>query len=173
MKSDSMLFVDAANEFADRRTEHPRQRHGVDTDDINFDFPRAQRGCRLQADEARADDHGPYTFPGLFHDCARIGECSEHVNVSGIRTGNLQPAWVRASGEQQRAIAELLAALASQSTAAGVDAVCAIVHRKVDVHLTIKRRVTQRYPLLGRVAREVILREVRPVDRARQFVSDQ
>jgi hypothetical protein len=95
------------------------------------------------------------------------------VDVFAIRTRNWQPSWLRASRNQQRTVVEFLAALQRHDAAAGVHAGCAIAYRKLDVHFAIERFVAQRDPLLGRVASEVILGQVRPIHWSRRLVRDQ
>ena len=80
MEADAVLFVKLPHETTDRVANHACERHFVDAHDVDFDLPGAQRGRHFQADEARADDHGPRALLGPCDDCARVGERSQHVD---------------------------------------------------------------------------------------------
>jgi len=53
-----VLLVQALHEAADLIAHDPRQRDLLGRDDVDLDFPRAQRRGDFQSDESRADDAG-------------------------------------------------------------------------------------------------------------------
>jgi hypothetical protein len=56
MKDDAMPFVDPANEVARLRSKHPFHRSGFQSDNMDLDVARAQRGRSFQPNEARANN---------------------------------------------------------------------------------------------------------------------
>ena len=83
------------------------------------------------------------------------------MNAREIRAGNRQLDGLRARGDDQRVERNLLLP-GDDHAAAHVDAACFDAHDP-NAMLLVEARRPERDPLLGRVAGEIILGEVRPV----------
>ena len=79
--------------------------------------------------------------------------------------GNRQANRLRAGGQQQTIIGDRLSAGRYDMTCPGVDFCYAGIEAQVDVSLGIEVLRLQRNPVLRRAAREIILRQIGPVDR--------
>ena len=76
---------------------------------MHLDAARAQRGGDLEADEARAHDHGALRRRRPRDDRAAIGERAQRVHVRQVHARQRQPHRLGAGREQQPVVGELAA----------------------------------------------------------------
>ncbi len=74
-----MLLVEGTHEIAHLGTEDAFHRPFLGRHDVDFQAAGAQRGGDLQADEARADHHGPLGGFGPLDDGATVGQRTQRV----------------------------------------------------------------------------------------------
>ena len=80
---------------------------------------------------------------------------------------------LRARGQDERAPRDRAAALGAHGARGGVDGDHGIVGDELDLLLAQRLFGAERDPLLGGRPREVVLRQVRPIDGARQLPADE
>src|SRR5690606_40471722 len=85
-------------------------------DDVNLEAPLQQRGGDLEADEARADDHGAPRSGQAIDDRAAVSQRAQHVNIRLIRAGNVE-AYRLGAGREQEAIVRQATAVAQRDRA--------------------------------------------------------
>src|SRR5262249_55196753 len=99
----------------DERSEMPAEnaleRERFWGDDVNLQFPSAQRGRGLEPDEAGADHHDALGALRGGNDRAAVGERTKRVNVLEVGAWDVQANGLGAGREQQRVVLERLAAV--------------------------------------------------------------
>ena len=151
-----MLLVEAADERADLDAHRFRQRDRVGRDDGHLDLARAKRRGDLESDEARAKDHRAFAFLGLGDDRAAVAQRAQHMDAR--RAGRRETDGLGAGSEEDRVERARRAVVERERFRLRIEQHRAASHQKFDVLRAIRIRVAQRHPLLGRAAREVVLR---------------
>ena len=136
-------------------------------DDMHLEPARAERGGDLEPDEARAHDEC-----ALVLSCVRargnrpaVREPPEIVHGNRRRAGERQPHGFGARGEQQRVERVRRAALQPHLLARDVDRLHARVEPQVDLVVRVELGRPERNPVLLRRTGQIILGQVRPIDR--------
>jgi hypothetical protein len=165
MKSNPLLLMHLAYKRTELGTEDTLERHRLPADHVHLEPSHGQRRRHLEADERRADHDGASLR--IVDDRPAIVEGAKQV--SSRRAWNIKSERRRPGREQNR-VERLRTAFEDQLlpfepthgfTAQG-DAVFGEVLRR-----------PQRNPFFGCVSREVVFREVRPINRRRRLRREQ
>ena len=155
-----MGLVQAAQRGAELGAEHARQRRLLGGDHGDLDAARAQRGRRLERDEAGAHhDRAPRPWD-LRDDRPAVGEGAQRVDVGLLGARDRQPDRLGARGQQQRLPLDRRPVAQRRDAPARVDRGDAGAHPQIDPVLGIELARAQRDPFLGGGPREIVLREV-------------
>ena len=126
---------------------------------------RAQRRRDLEADEARTDHHDAARRLARSM-MARLSASERKVWTCGRSApGNRQAHGLRAGRQQQPVVGDLAAVGQRDLARARIDGGDVGLEPQVDAVLGVEVVAAQRHPFLGRVAGEIVLGEVGPVDR--------
>src|SRR5690606_31421519 len=165
-------LVQRPHELADLRAEHALHRPLLRSDDVDLEAPRAQRGRDLEADEARTDDDGAPCLGRALDDRAAVPERAQHEHVRLIRTRHGQAHRLRSSREQQPVVTHAAAVAEADFARARIDLRDGGSEAKVDAVLLVEARGAQRQPFFRSRAGEIVLREIRTIDRERIVVAE-
>src|SRR4029077_6480606 len=103
VKHDTVRFVNRPYESSDFGAHDPLERDPIRRHDIHGEAARPERGRHLQADEAGADDDGTFRRPGALDNGAAVAERSEVEQRHAVGAWDLEPYWIGAGGDEQRA----------------------------------------------------------------------
>ncbi len=162
-----MLLVNRAHEAAEVRAQNFLHRMLFRRDDMDLDVARAERGRDFEADEAGAEHDRPARRLRPLDDRPAVLERSKHKHVRRPGAGDGRRDGLGAGREKKAVEGKLLAASERDFARANVDCCDRRIEPKVDGIVGIEALVAQRQPLLRRAAGEIVLRQVRPVDRRR------
>ena len=170
VETHAVLFVQRPDER--RRAPGPCTRSSgtaSGADDVHLELARAQRRRDLEADEARADHDRALALLRRRDDGAAVGQRAQVVHVRQILAGQAEMDRLGAGREQQRVVWKRRALPRAPPSSRRCRCASPRAAHEIDVMLGVEVRRAQRDPLLGRVAGEVVLREVRPVVRANRI----
>jgi hypothetical protein len=171
MEDDAVLFVQRAHEIAHLRAEHALHRPLLGCDDMDLKFARTQRRRGLKPDKARADHNCAARACHRVNDRPAIAERTQRTDMRLIGARNRQPHRLSAGRQQKTVIGNAATAGDNDVARLGIDRGDLRLEPQVDAGFGIKAVRAQRQPILRRAAGEVILRQVRPVDRRRGIIA--
>ena len=116
-----MLLVQRTNEVAHLGPEHAFHRTLLQPDDVDLDFPGAQRRRSFEPDKACTDHDRTACAVRKADNRAAVGERAQHMDVGLVRARNRQAHRLRAGREQQSVIGNGLAAGENDIARLGVD----------------------------------------------------
>ena len=145
------------HEMTDIVAHDARKRDGLGRHDVDVHFARAQRRRDFQSDEARADDAGALSLFGERDDVAAVGGGAEEVHVRFVRAGDRQAHRISSGGEEDRVEGAPRSVAERERLRLRVERGDAL-HLQLDVLRNRKRQPR-------RVAGEVVLRQIGPIDR--------
>ena len=157
-----MFLVHGTDEIAQLRAKNAFQWPALGRDDGDVQIPRAQRGCHLQPDEARADHHRPLARHGARRKRLAVRERAQRERALGARNG--EPDGIRAGGQKQRAVPERAPGREAHFAPSDVDCGDLDLVDEVDALSGIEVAAAQRHPFLRRSPGEIVLAQVRPID---------
>ena len=171
VENDAVLLVQRAHEVAHLRTEDALHRPFVRRHHMDFDVAGAQGRRDFEPDEARAHHDRPARRPGALDDGPAVGERAQRADMRLIGARDRQANRLGAGGEQQPVVRDLAPVGERDLARTRVDTGDVRLEPQVDAVLRIEAVRTQRHPILGRLAGEVVLGEVRPVDGRRVVIA--
>ena len=166
-----MLLVERANEVAHLRTQDALHRPLFRRDHMDFDIAGAQGGRDLEPDKARAQHDCPARRLGTLDDRPAVRERAQRAYVRLVGARDRQADRLGAGCEQQPIVRNLAPVGERDLARARVDTGDVRLETQVDAVLGIEAFRAQRHPILRRVAREIVLGEVRPVDGRRVVIA--
>ncbi len=167
MKDDAVFLVERLHEAAELGPQNFLHRPFFRRDDMDLDVARAQRGRDFEADEARAEHDDPLCRLGAFDDRLAVLQRAKHEHVRRLGAGEGRGHRLGAGREKQAIVGKLVAGRERDFTRAGVDGRDGRFQAKVDGVVGIELGVAKRQPLFRRAAGEIVLGQIRPVDRRR------
>ena len=139
---------------------------------MNLDAADAQRRRHFKADEARTDhDRAPRAL-GVPDDGAAVSERAQRMDMRLVGTGDRKPHRLGAGCQQQAIIGDAAAVGENHVARFGVDRGDVRSEPKVDIGIGVEIVRTQRQPVLRRAARQIILRQIWPIDRRSRIVAE-
>ena len=172
MEDHAMLLVQLADEVTHLRPEHAFERTLLGRHHVHLELARAQRGRDFEADEARADHHRALGAIGGLDDRAAVGKRAQRVHMRQVRTRNGKPHRLCAGRKQQAVVGDAAAVLERDGAVPHVDPADLGVQPQIDVVLLVEVVRSERQPVFGRIAGQIVLREVRAIDRRRVVAAE-
>jgi hypothetical protein len=163
VEPNAVLLVDRADEAADLTPHDSLHWNGLGRDDTHLELSRAQRGRDFEPYKTRADDDNALRRLRLPDDGTAIGERAQIVDVRQLATGHIEPHRLGAGGDEERVVGLATTVLELDLVSRRVDCRGARAETQLDAVLPVEFRRAQRDPLFGRVAGEIVLRQIRPV----------
>jgi len=173
VESHAVLLVDRPEQPAQLGPQRLREGDRLGGHDLDRQVARPQRGRHLHPDEAGPDDDGPLGPAGAGDDGPAVRQRPQRVNVGEIGPRHGRPDRHRAGGQEERVPGDLAPVLQREALAGRIDGGHPRAERQRDLLLAEERRWAQRHPLLGRGAGQVVLGEVRAIDRRRLVGAEQ
>ncbi len=171
VKVDAVLFMQRADEIAHLGAEHTLHRPLLGRNHMHLQLARPQGGRDFEANEAGADHQRALRAARRLDDGAAVGNGAQGVHVRLVRARNLQFDRLGAGREQQPVERQLVAIAERDGARLRIDRCNVGVEPEIDARVLIIVLAPQRQPILGCTAGEVILGEVRPVDRHRAVIA--
>jgi hypothetical protein len=162
---DALRFVQGLNEAADLRAHDTLQRHLIRRDHVDADAPASQRRRDFETDEAGARHHDMLRRARLRDKGAAVGEGTQVVHLRAVRNRNRQAHRIGAGRNQECAERAPLAAFEQHFSRAGVDRRHACAEQQLDALFRVELRRSQRNPVVLRVTRKIVFRQVGAVAR--------
>ncbi len=167
----ALLPMERAHEVAHLRTEDAFHRPLFRRHHMDFDPARAQRRGDFEPDEARSQHNSAAGRLGALDDGAAVGARAQRVDVWLVGAWDRQPDRLGAGRQQQPVVGDPAPAGKQDFMRARVDAGDIRAQSQLDAVLGIEAVRAQRHPILGRLAGEIVLGEIRPVDRGRSIIA--
>ena len=136
-------------------------------DDMDLDVARAQRGRDFEPDEARAQHDRAARRLRPLDDRPAVAERAKHKHVATAWRRGWTGARARRRSREAAGRREASRRRERDLARSHVDCRDRRIEPKVDRVVGIEARVAQRHPFLRRAAGEIVLGQVRPVDRRR------
>ena len=167
MKDDAVLLVKRANEVAQLGAENAFQRARVRRDQMDFESTCSKGGCNLEANEARAQHDCAARGLGALDNVATVSQGAKRTDLPRARAGDGEPHRLGAGRQEQSVVLKCGPAGEFDCARSRIDSGDGRLETKVDAVFRIEAIRAKRKPILGRVAGEIILGEIRPIDRRR------
>ena len=165
VEDDAMLLVQRAHEITHGGAEDAFQGPLFRGDDMDLEPPGSQRRGNLQADETCAQHHRALGICRPRDDRPAIAKTAKHEKIVRRRAGHGEANRFGSRRQQQPVIAKPFAAREHDLALARLDACDVRVEPELDGVLVVETLGPQRYPLFRGRSREIVLGQVRPVDR--------
>ena len=172
VEHDAVRFVKPLHEASELDAHDPLERHRIRRDHVDVDAARPQRGRDLEADEAGADDNDARGALRALDDRPAVGERAQVENLVLVVAGNGQAHGIGARREQQRAVFAARAVLEADRARGRIDRRDPRSEHELDVPLLVQLRRPHRNPVVLRFSGEIVLREVRTIDRRVLIAAD-
>ena len=167
VEDDAVLLVDRLDHVAELGSQHALERSRLRTDDVHLEPALAQRGRRLEPDEARADhDDAPSPLRSRDQRSAVV-ERAQIVHVGQVCARHVEAHDARAGREQERIEGHTAAVGHRYRASLRIEGGDGRIEPDLDLLFLVEVGRAQRDPILRRLAGEEVLRQVRPVVRGR------
>jgi hypothetical protein len=172
VEDDAVRLVQTAHEVAHLGAQDAFHGALVRRDDMHLEAAFAQRGGDFESDEAGPHHDGAARGRRARDDRARVRQRPQGVDVRQVHAGDRQANRLGAGGQQEPVVGDLAAVAEFELARLRIDGDDAALQPQVDVLFGVVVLRTQRHPVLGRRAVEIVLGQVGTIDGRRVVLAE-